>query len=317
MPVHLTHRLNNIRSLRVFLTVYEARSITKAAQLLNLTQPTVSIQLRQLAEVIGMPLYQVVGKQLVFTQAADILATYSYEVFDTLGRLEIDLADLSDLRAGTLKVAIVTSAKYFIPDLLGSFCRMYPRVDVELTVGNREKILQRYQKGLDDIYLFSHLETEMASYAQRFLPNRLFPIAAHTHPLAKEKAVTPEALLSYPLISRELGSGTRYAIDAFFAALGFTYKPKLVIESNEAIKHCVMAEMGIAILSEYALQESPSEDFARLPVDHFPIQTYWHIVRNPFKHQTPLADAFVTHIMSEPPNLTGAESTREQASKRE
>ncbi|KLV04132.1 RuBisCO operon transcriptional regulator [Photobacterium aquae] len=296
MTQHLRRRLSNFRSLRVFLTVYETGSITKAANQLNLTQPTVSIQLRQLSDLIDMPLYQIVGKRIVFTQAADILAKYSEELFNTLDRLEIDLADLKQLKAGTLKVAVVTSAKYFIPHLLGSFCQCYPLVDIDLKVANREKILSRYQQGRDDLYLFSHLEPDMPPFATRFLPNRLYPIAPTGHPLTLQKEISPKSLLQYPWLSRELGSGTRHAIDQHFKTLNITFNPQLVIESNEAIKHCVMAGMGLAILSEYALKESIDNQFELLSVKSFPITTYWHIVKPPHRHETPLSKAFIKHV---------------------
>lgn len=296
MPQHLRNRLSNTRLLRVFMTVYELGSITRAAEELNLTQPTVSIQLRQLTETVGMPLYQVVGKKMIFTEAAKLVAEYSHELLSTLDRLEIDLADLNQLKAGTLKVAVVTSAKYFIPHLLGSFCRMYPLVDVDLKVGNRDKIRARYQQGLDDIYLFSHLEKEMENSALQYLPNNLYPIANKYHPLAKKKKISIEELLNYPWLAREVGSGTRYAIDAHFSRFNLSLKPKLVVESNEAIKHCVLAGIGLSILSEYALHYEPSNDIVYLPVTGFPIKTSWYIVRSSLKLQTPLSEAFLHHI---------------------
>lgn len=292
---HLRTRLGSIRGLRVFSSVYELGSITLAAKTLNLTQPTVSIQLRQLTELVGTPLYQVVGKKMVFTQAADILAAYCNELFDTIDRLEIDLANLSEIKAGTLKVAVVTSAKYFIPHLLGSFCDTYPLVDIVLKVGNRQSILERYHQGLDDIYLFSHLEPQMEPHSIQFLPNRLYPIAPKDHPLANQPHIEPQDLLNYPWLSREPGSGTRYAIDAHFEKLRLQFKPKLVIESNEAIKHCVIAGMGLAILSEYALEDEPSSELVKLSIAGFPILTNWHIVKTPLKHQTPLSEAFIQH----------------------
>ena len=296
---HLRYRLGSIRNLRVFASVYELGSITLAAQTLNLTQPTVSIQLRQLTELVGMPLYQVVGKKIVFTQAADILASYCNELFDTIDRLEIDLANLSEIKAGTLKVAVVTSAKYFIPHLLGSFCRTYPLVDIVLKVDNRENILARYHQGLDDIYLFSHLESQMEAHSIQFLPNRLYPVAPSGHPLATQTQIDPAELLNYPWLSREQGSGTRFAIDAHFEKLDLRFKPKLVIESNEAIKHCVIAGMGLAILSEYAIEDEPCERLVKLSITGFPILTNWHIVKAPSKHQTPLGEAFIEHAKKE------------------
>lgn len=299
MAQHLRRRLNAIRPLRVFLTVYETGSITKAANSLNLTQPTISIQLRKLTEVIGTPLYKQVGRKLVFTEAADIVAAHGVELFETLDRLEISLADLNQLKAGTLRIAVVTSAKYFIPHLLGSFCQRYPLVDIQLTVGNRAKIIQRYKQDLDDIYLFSHLSEEMTDYAISFLANPLIAIAHHQHPLAQKKNIQPAELCHYPFISREYGSGTRYAIEHYFEGKGLKLTTKMTIESNEAIKHCVIAGLGISILSEYALRYESNPNLIYLPVDDFPILTSWHLVRSAHRLQTALSEAFVDFIKEE------------------
>ncbi|WP_036799305.1 LysR family transcriptional regulator [Photobacterium marinum] len=296
MPQHLRNRFNVIKPLRVFLTVYELGSVTKAAEVLNLTQPTISIQLKQLMELLGVRLYKQVGRKLVFTEAAAIVARHGEALFELLDRLEISLAALSELKAGTLRIAVVTSAKYFIPHLVGMFCQRYPLIDIELKVGNREKIRQRYLQEKDDIYLFSLLSDEMEKLAISFLPNPLYAIAHRCHPLSAMKKIQPFELCAYPFISREPGSGTRYAIDRHFEQLNLALKPRMVIESNEAIKHCVLADLGISILSEYALKPEIGDELVALPVEGFPIMTRWHLVRSPNRVQTALSDAFVEFI---------------------
>jgi DNA-binding transcriptional LysR family regulator len=303
MAQYLSRRLNAIRPLRVFLTVYKAGSITKAAHLLNLTQPTISIQLRKLTEIIGTPLYKQVGRKLIFTEAADIIVAHSIELFETLDRLEISLADLKQIKAGTLRIAVVTSAKYFIPHLLGSFCRQYPLIEIQLTVGNRAKIIKRYKQDLDDIYLFSHLNEQMKDYAISFLANPLIAIAHQQHPLAQKKTISVEELCDHPFISRENGSGTRYAIESYFEVKGLTLTTKMTIESNEAIKHCVIAGLGISILSEYAIKDESNPSLVYLPVDGFPILTSWHLVRSAHRIQTALSEAFVNFTTEKGKNI--------------
>ncbi|WP_120510480.1 LysR family transcriptional regulator [Photobacterium salinisoli] len=299
MAQHLRNRLNSIRPLRVFSHVYELGSVTLAAQALSLTQPTVSIQLRQLTEVIGSPLYQMRGKHIIFTEAGHAVARYCQRITSATDDLESELADLVDLKAGTLRVAVVTSAKYFTPHLLGDFCQKYPLIDIVLKVGNRDTILSRYEQGLDDVYLFSHLESEMNESAIRFLPNLLYPVAHIDHPLSQKKEISINEFLTYPILAREPGSGTRFAIENHLRKLNLSFKPKLVIESNEAIKHCVLAEMGLAILSQYALYYEPNDNITYLPVETFPIETYWHIVKSPMKIQTPLSKVFTQHLLDE------------------
>lgn len=293
----LKKRLTNFRCLRVFLTVYEHGSVSGAAKILNLTQPTISIQLKQLTELIGAELYHLQGKKLVFTEAGHMTARYCIKIMQNIDDLEVEIANLAQLKSGTLKVAAVTSCEYFVPHLIGSFLDKYPMVDIDFKVDNRETIRERYTSELDDLYIFSHIDDGMTGDIVPLFPNNLYAIANKSHPLALKERVKLKELIGFSWILREPGSGTRLAIERHFKQNNVSIKPKLVMESNEAIKHCVMAGMGLSILSEYALTQENPENIAILPVDSFPIETHWNLVFPSSLRQSPLSQAFMEHLI--------------------
>ncbi|HCH5588660.1 TPA: LysR family transcriptional regulator [Vibrio parahaemolyticus] len=293
----LKNRLTNFRCLRVFLTVYEQGSVSGAAKILNLTQPTISIQLKQLSGLLGADLYQLHGKKLVFTEAGHMTARYCMKLIQNVDDLEVELANLAQLKSGTLKVAAVTSCEYFVPHLIGSFLDKYPAVDIYLKVDSRERIKERYNNGSDDLYIFSQIDNDMKGDVVPLFPNNLYAIASKSHPLALKDRIEIRTLLGFSWIFREQGSGTRRAIEKHFSQYDIIINPKLVMESNEAIKHCVMSGMGLSILSEYALIQERPENFAILSVDTFPIKTYWNLVFPNSARQSTLSQAFMAHLI--------------------
>jgi len=190
MKSRLHAHIGTLRQLEIFLAVYDLGSIKAASESLHLTQPTVSMQLKKLAEAIGMPLYERVGRGREFTDAGRALAATAREVLDSFERLDMELSDLRGSRAGTLRIAVVTTSKYFIPHLLGSFCEQYPKVDLQFRVGNREQIIRRLHDGLDDLYVFSHPPEDEDIVVTDFLPNPLVAIAPVGHPLAKRRRLS-------------------------------------------------------------------------------------------------------------------------------
>ncbi|PMG35177.1 transcriptional regulator [Vibrio splendidus] len=293
----LRNRLSNFRSFRVFLTVYEEGSVSKAAKALSLTQPTVSIQLKQFSELLSVELYYLQGKKLVFTEAGHITARYCMQIVQSVDDLEIEIANLTQLKSGTLKVAAVTSCEYFVPHLIGSFLDKHPMVDIVLKVDNRDNIKERYINGRDDLYLFSHIDSDMKGDLVPLFPNNLYVIANKNHPLALKERITLRSLAGFSWILREQGSGTRQAIEKHLERHDLNIKPKFVMESNEAIKHCVMAGMGLSILSEYALTQENPDNIAILSVDTFPIETHWNLAFPSTKQQSPLSQAFMAHLI--------------------
>ncbi len=277
MKSRLYAHIGTFRQLELLLEVHETGSIKAAAENLHLAQPTVSMQLKKLSDAIELPLYEQVGKKLRFTEAGLKVVDTAQQVLGQIEKLDMDLANLKGITAGTLKLAVVTSSKYFAPHLMGAFSKLYPGVNVQLKVGNREQIIDRLINEKDDFYVFSHLPEDIPTNNAKFLSNPLVAIANKKHPLAKQESVTLDALCEEDFISREAGSGTRYAIDTFLAKHGKTLNTRMIIESNEAIKHAVMSGLGISILSAHSLSfTAGNSDIKKLNVKGLPIDTSWY-----------------------------------------
>lgn len=299
MPSRLHSRVGTIRQLEILLAVYDGGSIKAAAESLHLTQPTISMQLKKLVDAIGMPIYDQVGRRLVFTEAGQAVVDTARDVLESFERLDMQLSDLRGLKAGALKIAVVTTSKYFIPHLLGPFCERYPNVDIQFKVGNRQQIIKRLLAGKDDFYVFSHVPQDVEIEMMEFLPNPLVAIAAQNHPLVKKKNVDIKTLTDHPFIMREQGSGTRYALEQYLKKMGLPLTAKMTIESNEAIKHAVMANLGISILSSHTLAFGGDDGLAVLDVKQLPISSNWYFVWLKAKRLSLIAETFLHYVQTE------------------
>lgn len=299
MPTRLHARVGTIRQLEILLAVYEGGSITAAAETLHLTQPTVSMQLKKLVNAINMPIYDQIGRKLVFTEAGLALVKTAREVLESFQRLEMLLSDMRGLKAGTLKIAVVTTSKYFIPHLLGPFCARYPDVDIQFKVGNRQQIIERLSLGKDDFYVFSHAPDTVDIESIEFLENPLVAIASLDHPLANKQQIDIRDLVTEPFLIREKGSGTRHAVEQYLLSFGIKLMPKMTIESNEAIKHAVMANLGVSVLSAHSLAFGGNDGLAVLDVKQLPFNTHWYFVWLRQRKQSVIAETFLQYVQSE------------------
>ena len=299
MSSRLHAHIGTLRQLEILLAVYENDGITAASQALHLTQPTVSAQLKKLANAIGTPLYNQVGRKLIFTDAGLATVETARRVLDQFARLDMKLADLRGLKAGTLKLAVVTTSKYFIPHLLGPFCKRYPNVDIQLKVSNRQQILERLQEGSDDFYVFSHPPEDSRFEKIDLLPNPLVAISASRHRFSRQQKISLAELCDERFLMREKGSGTRYAIEEYFKHQQIELRSNMTIESNEAIKHTVMSGLGVSILSAHTLAFGGKAGLSVLNVEHLPIETHWYFVWQREKPLSLIAETFLNHVAGE------------------
>lgn len=299
MAQRLHAKIGTIRQLEIALAVYEHGSIKAASEHLYLTQPTVSMQLKKLSGNVGFPLYDQIGKKLVFTDAGKALVKTAKAVMQNFADLESEIAELHGLKAGVLKLAVVTTSKYFIPHLIGPFCQLYPDVDVQLVVGNRHEIIQRLYQAEDDFCVFSHLPDDENVIAEEFLANPLVAIAADDHPISKNPNCSLATFAKETFIEREVGSGTRHAIEKFFNNVEIKTNTRMTIASNEAIKHAVMAGLGVSILSEYTLALGGRDGLKQLKIPELPIQTHWYFARLKQKAPSLLAATFMDYLIKE------------------
>ncbi len=292
-------RIGTFRQLEILLAVYQNKSIKAAVEQLHLTQPTISMQLKKLSEAIDMPLYDQIGRNLVFTEAGEALARSAQDILERMNNLDMELSDLRGLKSGTLRLSVVTTSKYFIPHILGPFCKRYPEVDIEFNVGNRQQIIQRLQTGTDDFYVFSNVPQSNDIETLDFLENPLVAIAHSGHPLTKESNIDFSRLSREPFLMRENGSGTRFAIENFLTQHQQKLNVRMTIESNEAIKHSVMSGLGISILSEHTLAFGESKGLEMLNVRQLPIISKWYLVKTKRKRLSPIAKTFLNFIETE------------------
>lgn len=293
-----------LHQLKVFETVARHGSFTRAAEELFITQPTVSSQVKQLTKAVGLPLFEQIGKSLYLTDAGKDLLSTCQDVFERLENFEMKIADLKGTKQGELKLAVITTAKYFVPRLLGSFCQDYPGIDVALNVTNHQEIKQRMLANEDDLYIVSNPHKDVDLTSQPFLDNPLVVVAQKNHPLAGKKNIALEHLNDKPFIMREKGSGTREAILKLFAEHNVSVKVKLELGSNEAIKQAIAGGLGISILSEHCLiSEGSSGELTILDFQHFPIERRWYVAHLAGKKLSVVAQAFLEYLLKESPKM--------------
>lgn len=285
------------RQLQLFRALVSTGSISGAAREANVTQPTASIHLKELTEEIGLPLYEVIGRTVHLTEAGKELATTARLMQNEWEAFEQKVAGLKGVERGRLRVAVVSTAKYFIPRLLGEFCAAHPGVEIALEILNRDGVIARLRDNLDDLYIMSRPPEDLALEDRVFLPNPLVIIAPKGHPLARKKGLELKSLAHERFIMREEGSGTRLATDAHFKAQRFTPKVRLVLGSNEAIKEAVAGGLGLAIVSIHALRHAPTPGVVELDVSSFPIASQWHVVYPNGRRLSPVARVFEAHLI--------------------
>jgi LysR family transcriptional regulator, low CO2-responsive transcriptional regulator len=286
-----------LHQLKVFEAAARHNSFTRAAEELFLSQPTVSMQIKQLSKSVGLPLFEQVGKRLYLTAAGEELFLTSRVIFETIAQFEIKIADLKGLKQGKLRIATITTAKYFIPRLLGPFCNLYPGIEISLQVTNHEQILDRMSDNLDDLYVMSQVPENLDVFCQPFLENPLVVVASAHHPLAVEKNISIQRLAKEPFIMREPGSGTRKAVQKLFTEHKVAVNVKLELGSNEAIKQAIIGGLGISVLSRHTLTPEALADLTVLDVEHFPIARQWLMVYPANKQLSIVARTYVDYLL--------------------
>jgi DNA-binding transcriptional LysR family regulator len=296
-----------LRQLQIFEAIGRLKNFSRVAEELFLTQSTVSTQVKHLTELVGMPLVEVVGRKTFLTQAGEILHHACQDVINRLDNAEMAFADLQGIKTGTLKLSVISTAKYFAPEVLGKFWQQYPGIEVSLEVNNKENILQRLINNEDDLYILGHNPPkDLDIHSIAFASNPIYVMASKEHPLAKEnKRVSLKQLNEYPLIFREPGSGIRDVIEKLFTTKGLKPNVRMILSNNEAIKHALIGQLGISVLSLHTiLLEGENGPIALLNVEGFPVQRKWHVVYRKGKELSVVAQSFVDFLTDEGKRLS-------------
>lgn len=286
-----------LRQIQVFLAVCRLNSYSKAAEELALTQPAVSAQVRQLEELIGEPLLDYLGKQLYLTPAGEALRRAGRDLLQRLVSLEMELSELQGVMQGTLNLAVESSAQYFMPAELATFCASHPAVSVELEVVNHSEALRRLADNRDDLVVMGLVPDDRALTFIPFRENEMVAVAAPAHPLCGQRDVPLLRLAEETLLVREPGSGTRKAFDNYCQQQQVIFRRRQQLGSLEALKRGVEANLGIAVLPRVALETELGDGrLALIDVKGLPLRRSWCAVHPRGKNLTPVAAAFLQHL---------------------
>ena len=286
-----------LRQLQVFGAVCESRSYSRAAEEMALTQPAVSLQIRQLEELVGQPLFEYVGKKLYLTEAAEALKRASSDIFARLDSLDMQLTDLQGSLQGQLNLAVESSAKYFVPHLFAAFRRQHPDVSLQLSVVNRAQVIKRLSDNRDDLVIMSLMPSEVALEFLPFLNNPIVAVAPPEHPLCQASRLSLQDLAAYPLLVREPGSGTRKACEEYFQQKRAHFAQTVQIASLDALREAVIAGLGVALLPRHAVTLELTHGLLReLPVDELPLYRSWCVAHARGKRLSPVAQSFFAFI---------------------
>ena len=289
-----------LRQLKVFEAVATHLSFSRAAEMLHLTQPAVSMQVQALTEQAGVPLFEQMGKKVYLTSAGEELLRHARRLIHQLREAEEAMAALRGLKGGRLTVGVVSTAKYFAPRLLVAFRQLHPEAELRLWENNRQVVVRQLADNEIDLAIMGRPPRELDTVAAAFAEHPHVIIAPPEHRLAGRKRIDPADLAGEHFIIREPGSGTRAAMERFFSERGVQLADTTEMSSNETIKQAVMAGMGLSFISGHTIAlERAVGRLVRLPVSGTPVIRQWYAVHRADKQLLPMAEAFLAFVRDE------------------
>jgi DNA-binding transcriptional LysR family regulator len=288
----------SLRQLRVFEAAATTRSFSKAAEALHVTQPGVSMHIKELEASAGLPLFERIGKKLYVTEAGQELLARAREILRALKDAEDTLDGLRGLRRGRINLAVVSTAKYFAPQLLARFGKDFPELEIRLAVNNRDSVIDQLVGNEVDLAIMGRSPQSLDVVAEPFADNPHVVIAAPEHPLAARRDIPVDMVGGENFIVREPGSGTRLAMQHFFEGHGVTFRVAMEMASNETIKQAVMAGMGLSFISRHTIDlEILTRRLVVLDVRGTPVIRQWHVAHLAKKRLSPTAVAFKEFVL--------------------
>jgi len=287
-----------VRQLQIFDAAARALSFSRAADVLHLTQPAVSMQIRQLEHFAGVPLFERTGRRLHLTDAGEELVLHARAVLRALEEADERFAAMKGLHGGRVRLAVVSTAKYFAPRLIARFAQAHPGVQVRLQVDNREAVVRTLAANDVDLALMGRPPGELDLVAVPFADHPHVIIAPHDHPLARRRRVDIEALAAEVFLVREAGSGTRTAMERFFQERGVALRVGMEMPSNETIKQAVMAGLGLSFISMHTIAlELAAGALAVVHAPGLPVVRQWYVLHRAEKRLSPAAEAFKAFVL--------------------
>ena len=302
----------SLRQLKVFEAAATHRSFSKAAEILHLSQPGVSMHIKELEANAGLPLFERIGKKLYVTEAGQELLTRAREMLRALKDAEDAIDGMKGLKRGRINLAVVSTAKYFVPQLLARFGKNYPELEIRLAVNNRNSVIEQLVANEVDLAIMGRSPQALDTVAEPFAQNPHVIIAAPGHPLAGQRRIPIERVAAESFIVREPGSGTRLAMQQFFEERRLVCKVVMEMASNETMKQAVMPGIGVSFISRQTIDlEIQTQRLAVLDVTGTPVIRQWHVAHLAKKRLSPTAAAFKHFVLTEGRDLLRAQELPE------
>ncbi|CAM2170590.1 HTH-type transcriptional regulator CfxR [Paraburkholderia sacchari] len=291
-------RTLTLRQLQIFAAAARHVSFVRAAQELHLTQPAVSMQIKQLEEAVGLPLFERIARRIVLTEAGATLAHYAQRILGEVKDAQDALQSLSLADSGAISVGLVSTARYFVPQLIARYCAQFPKVEVRFTIAPREPLLRMLQDNAIDLAVMGRPPRDLDAIAEPLAYNPQVIVAARDHAFAAVRRIDVQELRHETFLMREPGSGTRTVVEQMFKHHLFTPAKVVTLDSNETIKQAVMAGMGISLLSLHTLRlELRTREIALLDVCGTPIDRAWQIVHLNARQLSPTCQSFRRFVL--------------------
>ncbi len=289
-----------LKQIQTFMEVARQRSVSKAAERLFVTQPAVSMQIRQLEDAFGVPLIEPLGRNIQLTHAGDAFLTHVIAAMGQLKNLEALMAEHVGLKKGRIDLAVVSTAKYFIPMLLVRFGKLFQGIDVNLKIDNRENILGLLARNEADLVVMGRAPANLDCEASPFATNPMAIVAPPDHPLVRRKKLPFSSLGEHHFVVREVGSGTRAAMERLFVENETPLNVVMEMPSNETIKQAVMAGMGLSFLSLRTVRhEMASGHMAMVDIEGLPLVGNWYVTHMSQKKLSPATLAFKEFLIEQ------------------
>ncbi|WP_293873418.1 LysR family transcriptional regulator [Flavobacterium sp.] len=292
-----------LHQLQIFLKIVETKSITKAAEELNLTQPAVSIQLKKLQDQFDIPLTEVIGRQLYITHFGADIALTAQKVLDEVATITYKSMTFRGKLSGKLTLSVVSTGKYVVPYFLTDFLKLNKGIDLEMDVTNKSKVVKSLENNEVDFALVSILPNDLKIHSEILLENKLYLVGNQNATTEIENKNT-DLFSEYPLIFREEGSATRLVMENYLHRNSLQSVKKIQLTSNEAVKQAVIAGIGCSIMPIIGLKnELESGELKIIPMKGFPIISNWYLVWLKNKSLSPVADSYLKYVRNEKNNL--------------
>lgn len=285
-----------LHQLEIFRKIANLKSVTKASEELFLTQPAVSIQLKKFQEQFDIPLFEIVGRKLYITEFGEEIAIAADKILEEVKAINYKSLSYQGKLSGSLKIAVVSTAKYVVPYLLSDFLDENEGVDLTMDVTNKAAVIRSLENNEVDFAMVSTMPKKLAIKRIELMKNKLFLVGGKQR-IDISKNISKNDFGKLPLIFREHGSSTRLAMEKYIAAREFSIYKKMELTSNEAVKQAVIAGLGVSVMPLIGIKNSLNMfELQIIPAKGLPIKTTWNLIWLKSKNLSMVAKAFIEHI---------------------